>query len=63
MSEGQRIFSSQEKGELVGTTLDGEGECEVSQGETLMQENRDQERNAGTEDTRMEPAVDTLDAS
>ena len=47
----------------MGTILDGEGEGDVSQGETLMQEQRDLERYAGTEDIRMEPVVDNLDAS
>ena len=47
----------------MGTILDGEGEGDVSQGETLMQEHRDIERNPGIEDIRMEPAVDNLDAS
>ena len=30
----------------MGSTLDGEGECVVSQGETLMQKETDDERNA-----------------
>ena len=38
VSEGLGISSSQAKGELVSSTLEGEGECVVSQGETLMQE-------------------------
>ena len=62
-SERLGISSCQAKGENVGTTLEGEDECVVSQGETLMQEHRDSERNAGTEEIREEPAVDTLDAS
>ena len=63
VSERLGISSSQAKGENVGTTLDGEGECVVGQGETLRQENKYDERNAGTEEIRMELAVDTLDAS
>uniref|UniRef100_A0A164THV8 Uncharacterized protein n=1 Tax=Daucus carota subsp. sativus TaxID=79200 RepID=A0A164THV8_DAUCS len=63
VSKRLRTSSSQAKGEIVDTTLDGEGEGVVSQGETLMQEYRDNERNAGTEETRMETAVDPLDAS
>ena len=62
-SEVLGISPSQAKCEHVGTILDGEGEGEVSQGETLMQEQRDLERYAGTEDIRMEPVVDNLDAS
>ena len=48
VSEGLGISSSQAKGEFVSSILKGEGECVVSQGETLMQENRELEGNAGT---------------
>ena len=47
----------------MGFTLDGEGECVVSHSETLMQEHRDNERNAGTQEIREEPSVDTLDST
>ncbi|KAK1368061.1 hypothetical protein POM88_034153 [Heracleum sosnowskyi] len=55
-NERLTISSSQAKGELEGTTLEGEGEGVrgVSQGEPLMQEKREHERNAGTGDIRME---------
>ena len=47
----------------MSSTLVGECECMVSQGETLMQERRDQERNAGTIKIREEPTMDALDST
>ena len=56
MHESLAISSSQEKGELEGTPLVREGELSegVSQGEPLMQEQRENERKAGTGEIRME---------
>ena len=49
--ESLAIFYSQEKGEELSGPLErvseGEVSCVVSQGEPLMQEQRDYERNAG----------------
>ena len=47
----------------MGSTLVGEGEGVVSQGESLMLKQRDEERKAGTGEIRVEPTVDTLDAA
>ena len=54
------ISSSMAKVSERSATLEGEGEgvrvC-VSQGEPLMQENRENERKAGTEAIRVDPAI------
>ena len=62
VNEGQAISSSLATSEIESSTLVGEGEGvrSVNQGEPLMQEYRENERNAGTEDIRMDIASESM---